>query len=196
MLHPLGCTLPSGTAPSSPQTPVSAERLSNPWSMPGVHANNVNTKNETISSHTHTESQSRYPRDTAAKWTHVAPGCGVALPATHLHTPTDVRHSLVASAASKRAPPHRMSSVQTTRSRIRTRHQHTEITPLHLPAHQPASPPAPRPPRPATIPLFWGGWSQSHVWAETIWRCCINLQVVPGVRGNRMRTNSAMLRGH
>ena len=41
MLHPLGCTLPSGTAPSSPQTPVSAERLSNPWSMPGVHANNV-----------------------------------------------------------------------------------------------------------------------------------------------------------
>jgi hypothetical protein len=41
VLHPLGCTLPSGTAPSSPQTPVSAERLSNPWSMPGVHANNV-----------------------------------------------------------------------------------------------------------------------------------------------------------
>jgi hypothetical protein len=159
VLHPLGCTLPSGTAPSSPQTPVSAERLSNPWSMPGVHANNVNTKNETISSHTHTESQSRYPRDTAAKWTHVAPGCGVALPATHLHTRTDVRHSL-ASAANKRAPPHRMSSVQTTRSRIRTRHQHTEITPLHLPAHQPASPPVLHRP---TIPLFWGDWSQSHV---------------------------------
>jgi hypothetical protein len=86
---------------------------------------------------------------------------------------------------------------------------HLQPYPHPPPAHgdhaaPPASPPACEPTSSALASSTTGndstflGWLESvaRVGRGTVWHCCIDLQVVPGVRGNRMRTNSAMLRGH